>query len=168
MPSIRKQAVIKSICYSILCLAAICFSASFFPALGISENAPRLTVAIIAALALFEGVQFASFFAVIFGCIEALVYGESTLLYVLFYVIFAILCVKLYESFFSRNFLAWALYTLGGIILHQIIELFSPVTDWGITAADVFLETTLPCVLLSVLFSLPVYPLVAKIAKKTN
>ena len=166
--SVQTQHAVKIICYALLSLAALCFSAAFFPALGVSESVPRITVAIISALAMKEGIKYASFFAVIFGGIEAYVFGESPLVYVLFYGGFAFLCMALFGSFFTKNFFSWGLYTLGGILLFAVLQLFRPVSEWGVSAANVIAGGTLQSLLLSVVFSLPVYPIVAKIKAKTE
>ena len=67
---IRKQPILKSTAYALLCLCLLLFSTSFFPALRLTRGAPVLLVAAISLLARFEGVYYASFFAVIFGAIE--------------------------------------------------------------------------------------------------
>lgn len=166
--SVRSQPIIKSVCYSILSLAAICFSASFFPALGISVGTPHLAVAIVSALAMTEGITYASFAAVALGAAEAFIYGENPLAYVLFYTAFAFLCMLLFGSFFTKSFFSWGLYTLGGILLHAALGLFRPVSDWNISAAEMFPYGTLQSILWSVLFSLAIYPAVSLIKRKTE
>lgn len=166
--TIRKQPVVKSIVYAILCLCLLLFSTSFFPALGLTQGAPCLLVAAVSALALFEGVRYASFFGLIFGVTEAFMLGHSTLLFPLFYVAFALCCAWMFENFFLKNFVSWFGYTLGGIVIYQGLTLFAPVSDWNITAADLFFYTTLPSLILSVAFSLPLHPIFAKIKKKTD
>jgi len=166
--SIRMQPYVKSAAYAVTALALLLFSSSLYPALRLTANAPRLTVAFLACLALFEGVRYASFFAVIFGSVEAFVFGGNPLLTALFYTAFALLCVWLFENFFAKNFLSWLLYTLGGILLHAVFLLFDPVTAWEISAADVLLTYTLPTFALSALLALPVFPLCAWIKKKTE
>lgn len=166
--SVRTQPYLKSAVYAVAALALLLFSSSFYPALGITEMAPQLTVAMLACLALFEGVRYAAYFAVIFGAAEAFVYGESPLLNALFYVAFALTVVWLFENVFGRNFAAWLLYAVGGILCRAVFSMFAPVTAWGITAADVLLDETLPTFLLSVVFSLPLYPIYAWLKKKTE
>ena len=166
--SVRSQPIVKSVCYSILSLVALVFSAAFFPSLGIAKAVPYLTVAVISALAMFEGVKFASFTAVILGGIEAFVYGKNSLVYILFYTAFAFLCITLFSSFFTKNFFSWLLYTFGGIILHAALGLFGPVSDWGVTALDLLQTGALDSIFLSLIFSLPIFPIVAKIKKKTE
>ena len=61
---IRKQPILKSTAYALLCLCLLLFSASFFPALRLTRGAPILLVAAISLLARFEGIYYASFFAV--------------------------------------------------------------------------------------------------------
>ena len=164
----RKQPIAKSIVYSLFCLGLLLFSTAFFPALHLTQGAPCLLVAAVSALALFEGVRYASFFALIFGVTEAFMLGHSTLLFPLFYVAFALCCAWLFENFFLKNFFSWFGYTLGGIVIYQGLALFAPVSDWNITAADLFFYTALPSLVLSVAFSLPLYPIFAKIKKKTD
>lgn len=164
----RSQPYVKSAVYAIAALALLLFSSSFYPALGLTVNAPRLTVAMLACLALFEGVRYAAYFAVIFGAAEAFVYGENPLTDALFYAAFAFLVVWLFENVFGRNFPAWLLYTVGGILCRAVFSLFAPVTAWGITAADVLTDATLPTFFLSVVFSVPLYPIYAWLKKKTE
>ncbi len=166
--SVRSQPIIKSVCYSLLALLSLCFSASFFPALGISIGTPHLAVAIISALAMTEGIKYASFIAVALGAAEAFVFGASPLAYVLFYTAFAFLCMLLFNSFFTKSFFSWGLYTLGGILLHAALGLFRPVSDWNISAAEIFLDGTLQSILWSVIFSLAIYPAVSLIKRKTE
>lgn len=166
--SARTQPYLKSTIYALLATALLLFSSAFYPALHITVNAPRLTVAMLAALALFEGVRYAAHFAVIFGAAEAFVYGENPLLVALFYTAFALIVEWMLENVFLRNFLAWLLYTVSGIFCRAVFSLFAPVTEWGITAADILLSETLPTFLLSVIFSLPLYPLFAWVKKKTE
>lgn len=166
--TIRKQPVVKSIVYAILCLCLLLFSTSFFPALGLTQGAPCLLVAAVSALALFEGVRYASFFGLIFGVTEAFMLGHNTLLFPLFYVAFALCCAWLFENFFLKNFFSWFGYTLVGIAIYLGLTLFAPVSDWNITAADLLFYTTLPSLILSVVFSLPLYPIFAGIKKKTD
>ena len=165
---IRKQPILKSTAYALLCLCLLLFSTSFFPALRLTRGAPVLLVAAISLLARFEGVYYASFFAVIFGAIEACMLGKNTLVYPLFYLVFAFVCVWLFENFFARNFFAWFGYTLCGIVIYLLLSLFAPVSDWGVTAGDLLFYTTLPSLILSALFSLPLYPVFAKVKKKTE
>ena len=166
--STRTQPYIKASVYALCGVALLLFSSAFYPALHLTVNAPRLTVAMLACLALFEGVRYASYFAVILGAVECYMYGESPLLGTLFYLAFVLLVVWLFENVFGRNFAAWLLYAVGGIFCRAVFSLFAPVTAWGITAADVLLDETLPTFLLSVLFSLPLYPLFAWLKKKTE
>lgn len=166
--SVRTQPFVKSGAYALLALTLLLFSSSFYPALHLSANAPRLTVALLVSLALFEGVRYAAHFSVIFGAVEAFAFGENPLLTALFYTAVAFLCVWLFENMFAKNFLAWLFYMLGGTFLRAVFSLFAPVTDWGITAAEVLLTYTLPTYLLSVVFSLPIYPLCAWVKKKTE
>lgn len=164
----RTQPYLKSAVYALMALALLLFSSAFYPALGLTVNAPRLTVAMLACLALFEGVRYAAYFAVIFGATEAFVYGENSLTDALFYLAFALVTVWLFENVFGRNFPAWLLYTVGGIFCRAVFSLFAPVTAWGITAADVLTDETLPTFALSVVFSLPLYPIYAWLKKKTE
>ena len=166
--SARTEPWIKSAAYAILALLLLVFSSSFYPALHLSVNLPRLTVAFLLCLALFEGIRYTSYFAVIFGTAEAFVFGGNPLLTALFYLGIAFFGVWLFENIFTRGFLAWLLYMLGGNLLFGIFLLFAPVTDWGITAADILREHTLPTYFLSALFSLPLYPTVARIKRKTE
>lgn len=166
--AIRKQPVVKSVVYAILCLCLLLFSASFFPALGLTQGAPYLLIAAVSSLALFEGVRYASFFALIFGVTEAFMLGQNTLIYPLFYVGFAFACAWLFENFFLKNFVSWLGYTFCGIVIYLGLSLFAPVSDWNITAADLFFYTTLPSLILSVVLSLPLYPIFAKLKKKTE
>ena len=166
--SVQSQRIAKIICYTLLSLFSLCFSAALFPALKISVAVPRITVAVIAALTMMEGIKYASFFAVIFGAVEAFVFGESPLVYVLFYGSFAFLCYALFGSFFTKSFFSWGLYTIGGILLFAVLSLFGPVSAWEVTAADILADNSLKSILLSVIFSIPIYPIVAKIKKKTE
>ena len=165
---IRSQPIVKSTVYAVLCLCLLLFSASFFPALGLSRGAPFLLVAAISVLARFEGVYYASFFAVIFGALESCMLGKNVLVYPLFYLAFAFGCVWLFDNFFVKNLLAWYGYTLCGIVIYLALSLFGPVSDWGVTAVELFFYTTLPSFVLSAAFSLPLYPIFAKIKKKTE
>lgn len=166
--AIRKQPIVKSVVYALLCLCLLLFSTSFFPALGLTQGAPYLLVAAVSSLALFEGVLYASFFALLFGVTEAFMLGHNTLIFPLFYVGFAFCCAWLFENFFLKNFVSWFGYTLCGIAIYLGLSLFAPVSDWGITAADLFFYTTLPSFVLSAVFSLPLYPIFAKLKKKTE
>ncbi len=152
----------------LLSLLTLCFSASFFPALHLSIGTPHLSVAIIASLAMLEGVKYASFFAVILGGAEGFIFGESPLVYILFHLGFAFLCITLFGSFFTKSYFALTLYTVGGILLRAALGLFGPVANWDISAADIFLGGTLQSILLSMLFSLLIFPTVSKIKKKTE
>ncbi len=165
---IRKQPILKSTAYAVLCLCLLLFSSSFFPALRLTRGAPVLLVAAVSLLARFEGIYYASFFAVIFGAIEAFMLGKNTLVYPLFYLVFAFVCVWLFENFFVKNFLAWLGYTLCGIVIYLLLSLFAPVSDWGVTAADLLFYSTLPSFVLSAALSLPLYPIFAGIKKKTE
>lgn len=166
--AIRQQPILKSAVYGILCLCLLLFSHSFFPALQAANNVPCLLVAAISMLAMTEGIKYASFFAAIFGITEALMLGTNTLIIPLFYTAFAIVCVWLFESFFVKNFFAWLCYTLGGLLIYFVISLFAPVINWNITAADILKNTTVPAFLISVVFSLPLYPIFNFIKKKTD
>ncbi len=166
--SIRKQPVVKSVVYTIFCLCLLLFSVSFFPALGIVHGTPHLLIAAVSSLALFEGVRYASFFALFFGVTEACMLGQSMLVFPLFYVVFALCCAWLFENFFLKNFVSWLGYTLCGILLYLGLSLFAPVSNWNITAADLLWDSTLPSLLLSAALSLPLYPLFAKLKKKTD
>lgn len=165
---IRKQPVIKAVVYGLVCLGLLLFSVSFFPALGLSRGAPFLLVAAISLLARFEGIFYASFFAVIFGALESFMLGRNTLVYPLFYLAFAFGCVWLFDNFFGKNYFAWYGYTLCGIAVYLALSLFAPVSDWGVTAADLLFYTTLPSFFLSAVLSLPLYPIFAKFKKKTE
>ena len=164
----RMQPILKSAAYALLALALLAFSSSFYPALQWTANTPRLTIALLACLALWEGVHYAAFIGVIFGSVEAFVFGGTPLLTAVFYLAFALFCTWLFENFFAKNFLAWLLYTAGGILLHAVFLLFFPVSAWGISAADVLLTNTLPTAALSALLSLPLFPICAWIKKKTE
>ena len=166
--STRSQPIVKSVCYSVLALLALAFSTSFFPALKIANATPYLSIAVISALAMFEGIKFASFFAVFLGGAEAFVRGENSLAYILFYTAFAFLCITLFNSFFTKNFFSWLLYTASGILLHAVIGLFGPVSNWEVNALDLLKAGALDSIFLSVIFSLPIFPTVAKIKKKTE
>ena len=144
------------------------FSYSFLPALRIFVNTPTLLVAAVSALALFEGVKYASFLALAFSVLETLIKGTNTLIFPLFYTAFAIVCVWLFESFFVKNFFAWLCYTAGGLVLHATLTLFKPVANWGITAADIFVQNTLPAFAMSIAFSLPLYPRFKWVKRKTD
>ncbi len=165
--ALREKPILKSAVYSIICLCLLLFSHSFFPALQISRNIPYLLIAAISMLAMLEGIKYASFFAAIFGITEAVMLGGSTLLLPLFYTAFAFASVWLFESFFTKNFFTWLCYTVGGLIIHAIISMFSPVANWDITAADLLLYTALPTLCMSLVFSLPLYP-IFKFAKKAT
>lgn len=166
--SLREQPVLKSALYSVICLALMLFSYSFLPALGIFVNTPTLLVAAVSSLALFEGAKYASFFALIFSVLETLICGTNTLIFPLFYTVFAIVCTWLFESFFVKNYFAWLCYTLGGLLIHALISLFAPVSNWGIVATDIVLQTTLGSFALSAVLSLPLYPLFKLAKKKTD
>ena len=165
---IRKQPVVKSAVYGLICLSLLLFSVSFFPALGISRGTPFLLAAAISLLARFEGIFYASFFAVIFGALESFMLGRNTLLYPLFYLAFAFGCVWLFDNFFGKNYFAWYGYTLCGITVYLALSLFAPVSDWGVTAADLLVHTTLESFMLSAVLSLPLYPVFAFAKKKTE
>ena len=166
--AIRKQPLIKSAIYAIVCLCLLLFSASFFPALRLMRGTPALLIAAVSLLALFEGIRYASFFALLFGVTEAFMLGQNTLIFPLFYVAFAFGCTWLFENFFVKNFFAWLGYTLCGIVIYFGLSLFSPVSDWGVPAADLLWDSTLPSLVLSVALSLPLYPIFARIKKKTD
>ncbi|MBQ5390596.1 MAG: hypothetical protein IIU58_06795 [Clostridia bacterium] len=165
---IRSQPIIKSCVYALLCLCLLLFSSSFFPALRLTHGVPVLLVAAISLLARFEGIRYASFFAVIFGAAEAFMLGKNTLVYPLFYLGFAFGCMWLFENFFVTNFFAWYGYTLCGIAVYLGLSLFAPVSDWGVTAAELLFYTTLPSFVLSAALSLPLYPVFAKVKRKTG
>ncbi len=166
--SLREQPVIKSAAYSLVCFALLLFSHSFLPSLGIFANKPTLLIAAVSSLALFEGVKYASFIGLVFSVLETLICGTNTLIFPLFYTVFAILCTWLFENFFVKNFFSWFCYTVGGIAAHAIISLFAPVSDWGIAATGILAEHTLPAFALSVAFSLPLYPVFKVIKRKTD
>ena len=166
--SVRSQPIVKSVLYAILSLFALCFSAAFFPALGGGFGTPFLSVAIVAALTVKEGVRYGSIFAVVLGALEAFVFGNSPLVFVIFYLGFAFLCTNLSGSVFSGGFLPWALFTLGGILLHAALNLFAPVANWGVSAIKLLTSGTLQSIILSAIFSLPIYWIVSKIKKKTE
>ena len=165
---LRKQPVVKSVVYSLLCLCLLLFSTSFFPALRMMRGTPVLLVAAISLIARFEDVRYASFFAVIFGAIESYMLWKNALVYPLFYLLFAFACVWLFENFFVKNFFSWFGYTLCGIAIYLTLSLFGPVSDWGVTATELLFYTTLPSFLLSAGLSLPLYPIFATIKKKTE
>ena len=52
--------------------------------------------------------------------------------------------------------------------IRAALGLFGPVTNWDISAADIFLSGTLQSILLSMLFSLLIFPTVSKIKRKTE
>lgn len=166
--SVRSQHIVKSVCYSLLSLFAVVFSASLFPALHLSVGTPQLSVAIIASLAMLEGIKYASFFAVALGTIESFILGENPLVYIIFYVGFAFLCTLLFGSFFTRSYFALSLYTFGGILLRAALGLFRPVTEWDVSAADIFVDGTAQSILLSLIFSLFIFQAVSKIKRKTE
>lgn len=166
--TIREQPILKSAVYSIICLGLLLFSHSFFPALQIANNVPCLLVAAISLLAMTEGAKYACLFAAVFGIVETLMLGTNMLVIPLFYTAFALICVWLFESFFVKNFLAWLCYSLGGLVIYFFISLFAPVTNWGITAADILMSTTIPAFLMSVVFSLPLYPIFKFVKNKTD
>ncbi len=164
----RSQPIVKSAVYAALSLACLCFSASFFPALNISRGTPFLLVAVVSALAMKEGIKYASLFAAVFGALEGFVFGKNALVTILFYTSFAFLCIVLYSSFFTKGFFAWGLYTLGGILLHSTLSLFAPVASWEVSAIELLRDGALDSLLLSIAFSVPIYPLIAKIKAKTE
>ena len=166
--SARSQPFVKSFCYASLSLIALGFEASLFPALGISVGTPFLTAAIISALAMKEGINYASIFGAVFGALEAFVFGGSALVYVVFYAAFAFLCARFFGSFFSGGFFPWALFTLCGILLHAALRLFGPVSNWETTAAKILTDGALQSIIWSAVFSLPIYPIVAWIKRKTE
>lgn len=166
--TIRQKPIIKSTVYAIFCLGLLLFSHSFFPALQLSQNKPFLLVGMISMLAYLDGVKYASFFAVIFGAVETMMCGSNILIIPLFYTVFAFISVWLYENFFIRNFLAWLCYTVVGLLIYSIISLFGPVTNWDIPASDLLLYTTVPTFFLSVLFSLPLFPILKFLKKQTD
>ena len=166
--SLREQPVLKSVVYSAVCLGIMLFSYSFFPTLLDFAGTPNLLVAIVSALALFEGPKYASFFALIFSVLETLINGTNTLIYPVFYTVFAILCTWLFESFFVKNYFAWLCYTLGGLFVYAVISLFAPVANWGIAAGDILTQSTLPSFFISALFSLFIYPMFKTLKRKTD
>ncbi|MBR5539279.1 MAG: hypothetical protein IKU61_05210 [Clostridia bacterium] len=166
--SVRSQPIVKSVLYAVLSLFSLCFSAAFFPALGGDSGTPFLSVAIVAALTVREGIRYGSVFAAVLGALEAFVFGNSPLVFMLFYLGFAFLCTSLSGSFFSGGFLPWALFTLGGILLHAALGLFAPVANWQVSAFKLLSSGALQSILLSALFSLPIYWIVSKIKKKTE
>lgn len=166
--SLREKPVLKSAVYAICCLVLLLFSYSFLPALRIFVNTPNLLVAAVSSLALFEGVRYASFFALIFSVFETLILGTNTLIFPLFYTAFAIACTWLFESFFVRNYFAWLCYTLGGLFVHACISLFAPVANWGIGGGAIILENTLPAFAMSAILSLPLYAIFKALKQKTD
>lgn len=164
----REEPIIKSTVYAVTCLCLLLFSYSFLPALGVFKNVPVLLIGAVSALALFEDVRYASFFALIFSVVETLIVGTNTLIFPIFYTAFAITCTWLFESFFVKNFLAWGCYTLGGLIIHAVLSMFAPVGNWKITAADILAEKTLPTLFLSIVFSLLLFPLFKALKRKTD
>lgn len=166
--SLREKPVLKSAVYAISCLAFLLFSYSFLPALKLFVNTTNLLVAAVSSLALFEGVRYASFFALIFSVLETLINGTNTLIFPLFYLVFAIVCTWLFESFFVRNYFAWVCYTLGGLFVHACLSLFAPVANWGIGGGAIILENTLPSFVLSAILSLPLYAIFKSLKRKTD
>lgn len=166
--SARSQPFVKSLCYTLLSLLALAFSASLFPSLGISIGTPFLTAAIVSALAMKEGINYASILGAVFGAFEAFVFNGSALVYVIFYAAFAFLCARFFGSFFSGGFFPWALFTLGGILLHAAIGLFAPVANWETSAVNILADGALQSIIWSAVFSLPIYWIVSKIKTKTE
>ncbi|MBE6678966.1 MAG: hypothetical protein E7598_00420 [Ruminococcaceae bacterium] len=166
--SLREKPVLKSVVYTLVCLGILLFSYSFLPAIRIFANTPTLLVAVVSSLAFFEGAKYASFFALIFSVIETVVIGTNTLIFPLFYTVFAIVCTWLFESFFVRNYFAWLCYTLGGLLIHAILSLFAPVSNWEIGAGAIVLENTLPSFAMSAVLSLLIYPIFKSLKVKTD
>ena len=166
--SLREKPVLKSVVYLLVCILILLFSYSFLPVLRISKCTPTLLVAVVSSLAYFEGAKYASFFALIFSVIETVMLGTNTLIFPLFYTVFAIVCTWLFESFFVRNYLAWLCYTLGGLIIHAILSLFAPVANWGIGAGAIILENVFPSFVMSALLSLLIYPAFKSLKIKTD
>lgn len=166
--TVRQEPLIKSIAYAVIGLCLLLFSYSFLPSLGLFKNTPTLLVAAVSSLALYEDVRYASFFALFFSVAETVILGTNTLIFPLFYTVFACLCVWLFESVFSKNFLSWLCYTVGGLAAHALLSLFAPVGNWGITAADIIWEKTLPALAMSVILSLPMFWMFRFVKKKTD
>ena len=165
---IRRQPVTKSIVYALFCFLLIVFSSSFLPALSGRVGTPFLLVGAVAALARFEGVRYASMFGLLFGAVEAVLFGESLSIYPIFYTAFALLCVYVFENLFAGNFFSWLLCTLVGILLHLLLLLFPIVSAWTISAAEALADPVLPDLLASLLFSLPLYPILRGISGRMN
>lgn len=166
--TIREQPVIKSTVYAVICLILMLFSYSFLPATRFTDHLPNLLIAVISSLALFEGVVYSCFFALFFSVLETLILGTNTLLFPLFYVVFAMLCTWLFENVFVKNFFSWFCYTMGGLAIHGLISLFAPVSNWGISLSDVFFYTTVGTFTVSACLSILIYPLFKLLKRKTD
>ncbi len=165
--NIRKQTLVKSLCYSLLFFALLLFSESFLPALCPGFAALWLLPGALAALALFEDERYAGLFAVIFGVLEECMSRGGRTVFPLLYVLFALLCAYLYTHVFVRNFLSWFCYTTAGLALCALAELFFLVARWDLPA-HMLLQEVLPAFLASLPASLLLYPIFSKIKKKTT
>ena len=165
---LKKTALVKSAVYTAVFLILLLFSTSFLPALRLTRVSPNLLIAAISLLAYFEGVGYASIFAVCFGALQAGVSGFGSAILPVFYTLFALACAWLYERFFAKNFFAWLCYTGVGLLLYGLIGLFRSVSAWELPIGVDFLTDALYAFGLSLLLSLPLYKLFGLLCRKTD
>lgn len=163
-----KTDLLKAAVYTAVCLLLLLFSTAFLPATRLVHCTPNLLVAAISLLAYYEGAGYAGLFGVIFGALLAGINGRGALLPTLFYGAFALVCVRLYESFFVRNFFAWLCYTATGLCAAELYALFYTVTAWDTPLNADLLYGTLSAFLLSLILSLPLYRLFGYLHRKTE
>lgn len=163
---IRRQPTVKAVVYALFCFSLILFASSFLPALSGKVGTPYLLVGAVAALARFEDVRYASVFGLLFGTVEAVLFGESLLFVPLFYTAFALLCAFVFENWFAGNFFSWLLCDTVGILLHLLLLLFAIVSAWDISAADALCDPVLPDLIASFAFSVPLYPIFKRISSR--
>lgn len=163
-----KTDLIKAALYTATCLVLLLFSTAFLPATRLFSVVPNLLVAAVSLLAYYEGPGYAGVFGVLFGAVGAVLVGRGTLLPPLFYGAFALLCTKLFESFFVRNFFAWLSYTAAGLLAVGLYGLFCTVAAWDMPLDTALLGDALGTFLLSLALSLPLYRLFGFLHRKTD
>lgn len=163
-----KTDLVKAVVYAAVGILLLLFSTAFLPATRWAAVTPNLLVAMISLLAYYEGAGYAGVFGVLFGALAAGITGRGALLPPLFYGAFALLCARLYESFFVRNFFAWLSYTAAGLVVTGLYGLFYAVSAWDMPLDAALTGDALGTFLLSLMLSLPLYRFFGFLHRKTD
>lgn len=163
-----KTDLVKAVVYGAVSLLLVLFAVSFLPATRLTPVTPNLLVAVISLLAYYEGAGYAGVFGVIFGALLSGITGHGDLLPPLFYGALALLCTRLYESFFVRNFFAWLCYTAAGLVIDGLYGLFRAVAAWDMPLNAALAGDALGTFFLSLALSLPLYRFFGFLHRKTD